>query len=218
MKGLLIKDFCLLKQMRNILIIILAMACFLLVSGGTNNMSLIIGYVSIISGLMVSNTIAYDEFDNGYSFLMTLPAGRKTYVAEKYVFSIITGFIGWGFAFLMCLLFVRFKGADMSIKELAEISVPILAVLFIFVDIIIPVRLKFEAEKGKAVFAIIFLIIFSSSFFGAKYLRNIHLGVNKLIAYIINNNIIYVLILLISILFMTISYFISLNVMKKKEL
>lgn len=165
MKGLLIKDFCLLKQMRSILVIIFAMAFFLLFSGGADKVSFIIGYVSIISALMVSNTIAYDEFDNGYSFLMTLPAGRKIYVAEKYLFSIITGFAGWGLAFILCLIFIRFKGIDMSISQLALVGAPMLVVLFTFVDIVIPIRLKFEAEKGKAVFAIVFLCIFALSFF-----------------------------------------------------
>ena len=44
-----------------------------------------VGYVTFIFTLFTVSTISYDEYDNGYPFLFTLPITRRQYVNEKYV-------------------------------------------------------------------------------------------------------------------------------------
>lgn len=43
----------------------------------------ILGYLPFVMCLLMVNTIAYDEMDNGYQFLLTFPIDRKTYGPGK---------------------------------------------------------------------------------------------------------------------------------------
>ena len=88
MKGLLIKDFQLLKNQKSFFVVFIAMAVIFLV---TDMMSqdFLVSYVSFLSIIMMVSSMTYDEFNNGLSYLMTLPTTRKKYVQEKYVFGFI---------------------------------------------------------------------------------------------------------------------------------
>ena len=93
MKGLLIKDFRLMKVQKNffalIMVIGIGMALF------SKNTSYTIGFVSFIFSLFSVSTISYDELDNGNAFLFSLPIARKTYAVEKYCFGLIMGLGAW---------------------------------------------------------------------------------------------------------------------------
>ena len=93
MKGLLIKDLRLMKNMGNSLAIILLVAVGM--SFYSSDMSFIVIYLAIIGTSFTSSTISYDEFDNGNAFLFSLPVSRKDYVLEKYLFAILMCGGGW---------------------------------------------------------------------------------------------------------------------------
>ena len=88
MKGLLIKDFSLLKNQKNFFILVFVMAGFLTIANGAESSpaTFVLPYVGFVSSFFVLSTISYDEYDNGNAFLFTLPFERKVYVVEKYVF------------------------------------------------------------------------------------------------------------------------------------
>lgn len=90
MKGLLIKDFQLSLLNIRMLVIICVVSIFI-TSSSTGSASFVISYVTIIFFMFVLTSISYDEMDHSISFLFTLPISRKTYVREKYVFSLICG-------------------------------------------------------------------------------------------------------------------------------
>ena len=82
MKGLLIKDFQLMKNQGKILIAILVViAAFGIIADG--NSSFLTAYITIFLALFTTSTISYDEYDSGYLFLFTLPISRRGYVTEK---------------------------------------------------------------------------------------------------------------------------------------
>ena len=68
MKGLLIKDLRLMKNMGNSLAIILLVAVGM--SFYSSDMSFIVIYLAIIGTSFTSSTISYDEFDNGNAFAL----------------------------------------------------------------------------------------------------------------------------------------------------
>ena len=71
MKGLLIKDFQLMKNQGKILIAILVViAAFGIIADG--NSSFLTAYITIFLALFTTSTISYDEYDSGYLFLFTL--------------------------------------------------------------------------------------------------------------------------------------------------
>ena len=45
-------------------------------------------------GILGLSTLAYDERDNGFPFLFSLPVDIKTYVGEKYLFCVMTSLVG----------------------------------------------------------------------------------------------------------------------------
>ena len=57
--------------------------------------SFIVSYITIIFSFFTATTVSYDEYDNCYLFLMTLPVTRKGYVNEKYVFGFISTCTAW---------------------------------------------------------------------------------------------------------------------------
>lgn len=81
MLGLLIKDFQLMWKQKSFFIIIIVVGCLLTM--GYNDFTFMVGFITFILSLFTVSSISYDEFDNGYPFLFTLPFSRKTYVIEN---------------------------------------------------------------------------------------------------------------------------------------
>ena len=94
MLGLIEKDLRLTLVRKQTLVIFLVMA---LVMGMSMNGSFLISYLTMLAMIVGTGSITYDEYDNGFSFLMTLPFDRKTYVREKYLFSLIVSVAAWCF-------------------------------------------------------------------------------------------------------------------------
>ncbi len=88
MKGLLIKDFKLLKNQGQFfgIIVLISILCMFLY----DDVTFAISYMAIIFSLFTLSTIGYDEYNNGMAYLFTLPFSRRDYVREKYVFGILT--------------------------------------------------------------------------------------------------------------------------------
>ena len=82
MACLLEKDIRLLWGTKQTLVILFAIAVAVAFSGNGN---FIIGYLPFVVEMIAISTIAYDEMDHGYQFLLTLPINKKTYVREKYL-------------------------------------------------------------------------------------------------------------------------------------
>ena len=78
MKGLLIKDMKLMLGQIMFLIVLPIVGAMIVVPSGQLNMGF--GYIASVSGLFAVTTINYDSYDNGYSFLFTLPVSRRGYV------------------------------------------------------------------------------------------------------------------------------------------
>lgn len=160
MKGLLMKDFCLMKEMGKFLGVIIVISIFLLVTGKGENIYFVMGYVCVLCSFLVMNTISYDEMEKGYSFLMTLPVSRKEYVLEKYGFGIITGFIGTLLGMIITTAYIAVMKISYPLDELA-VSGMLFCCIFLLVDIVvIPIQLKYGAEKGR--FVIIGCIMFGA--------------------------------------------------------
>ena len=88
MKGLLIKDFKLMKNQKQFFLMILFFCIFFVVING--NPAFMISYLMVMCSFFTLSTISYDDFDHGMGYLFTLPVTRKIYVTEKYVFGLLT--------------------------------------------------------------------------------------------------------------------------------
>ena len=163
MKGLLIKDFQLLKNQKSFFVVFIAMAVIFLV---TDMMSqdFLVSYVSFLSIIMMVSSMTYDEFNNGLSYLMTLPTTRKKYVQEKYVFGFILLFIAWVSTFLATTGFYLGKGELISLSDWLLSCFMILLCAVIMIQCVLPLQLKFGQNKGNIAMALIVGVLFAIGF------------------------------------------------------
>ena len=159
MRALLLKDFYALKESKIVLLIMVGFAVIMAVMGSTENTGFVISYVSIIAAALVLNALAYDEVDNGYRFLFTMPVSRREYVREKYCFALITGLGGWVLAAVLTAAIGLIGNRQMDWGAWKLMSGSALAILLILQAVFIPMQLKFGTQKGKLVMILSFALV-----------------------------------------------------------
>ena len=150
MKGLLVKDFKLIKLQKNFFIVIVAIAIGLAIIN--DDPTFMLGFLTFIMSLFTLSTISYDEFDNGNAFLFTLPVSRKSYVMEKYIFSLLVGGSSWILAVLLAGAFSLIKGT-VPILEVIMTAIMIFPIMLIVNAVMIPFQFKYGGEKGRIAMA-----------------------------------------------------------------
>lgn len=216
MKGLLIKDFKLMLMQKNFFIIIIVVAC--LISISSQDPTFMIGFITLILSLFTVSTISYDEFDNGYPFLLTLPFSRKTYVLEKYVYGLILGTGAWIVSVTICGLMLIVQGKPVTSDMLIGAFV-ILPMFLVIESLMIPVHLRFGGEKGRYALIACVGVLIVIGFVVMKIVEIFHINVLPLILAIdaLGPVMFMVILLMIGFLIMLVSLKVSLSIMNKKE-
>ena len=148
MAGLFYKDLKILLQRKQAIVIFLAIAVILGFStGGT----FVVGYTTFCILILAVSTISYDEFDNGFSFLMTLPITRQSYVVEKYILCSICGVVAWIFSVVVCICENQYKQVTVVTEDLLMEAAIMLPIVLFIMDIMIPVQIKYGSEKSRIV-------------------------------------------------------------------
>lgn len=156
MKGLLIKDLKLMAGQKQYFISMILIAALLLFSG--QRIAFVLTYLTILCVFFTVSTVSYDEYNNGYAFLFTLPVSRRGYVVEKYLFGLLTGGFGWAVAMAMALVYTAgVPGAKMEGWLEGALAGPMTAGLML--ALMLPVQLKFGADKSRMV-SLIFMVAF----------------------------------------------------------
>ncbi len=157
MKGLLVKDFKLMLAQKNYyLILVLLAACAAYFSA---NVAMIFTFLCVVVPMFTLSSVSYDQFDNGFPFLFSLPITRKSYVLEKYTFALILE----GISLLLAAVLsvgtgaMLDGGADMaSALSKLVVMIPLMGCLVLTIlSVMIPVHLKYGAEKGRVVLIIL---------------------------------------------------------------
>ena len=148
MAGLFYKDLKILLQRKQAIVMFLAIAVILGFStGGT----FVVGYTTFCILILAVSTISYDEFDNGFSFLMTLPITRQSYVVEKYILCSICGVVAWIFSVVVCICENQYKQVTVVTEDLLMEAAIMLPIVLFIMDIMIPVQIKYGSEKSRIV-------------------------------------------------------------------
>ena len=217
MKGLLIKDFKLMKMQKNFFIMIVVIS--FVVSLLTEDVTFMLGFISFITSLFTISTISYDEFDNGNAFLFTLPIDRKKYAAEKYVFGMLLGVCSLFLAIILAVILNLIEKSDTT-SDILISAVMLLPFVFLLVSIMIPFQLKFGSEKGRiaisAALGIVFLISFILGELAAILGINIAEVINRIS--LLGAGGLFIVIFVISMIVVLFSMKISISIMNKKEL
>ena len=178
MKGLLIKDIKLMKNMRNSMAMILVIAVGM--GAYIKDTSFIITYLSLIGATFTSSTLSYDEFDNGYAFLFPLPVSRKGYVAEKYILGLLLSGGGWLIGSVITVISGLARNT-MPLPEIFMTSVLLVSVPVFLLSVLLPFHFKFGGEKGRIVMIASMGVFFVIVVLGVKLMNMLHLDPDAVI-------------------------------------
>ena len=97
------------------------------------------------------STISYDSMDNGNSFLFTLPVRRKDYATEKYFFVCGFGAVSALIVAIACGILLLVRKSEMTAGVLGVETMICLLIVLLLADLLVPLQIKFGAEKSKIV-------------------------------------------------------------------
>jgi hypothetical protein len=216
MKGLLIKDLNLLKNMMRVMIAIVIFSVVFSTVG--ENLFFCMGYVSVFVAVFSISTISYDEYDNGFAYLFCFPFERKHYVQEKYLFGLGMIIIGVLFSAAVSFGISGYQGELITIPELAAVSVASMSIAIFMISLVLPAHIKYGSEKGRVAMIVIFLVV--GVIGGAVYGLTTMLGIDLegLIEPLFYSPVKMLLIAgVFAVLAMTCSYLLSVKIIEKKE-
>lgn len=211
MRGLLQKDLCLLVQRSRILLVMIGVGILMAFSADG---SYVIGYLTMLCAILAISTISYDEFDNGYPFLFTLPITKKTYVYSKFVFCLLADLVGWVISIFIYMGCTIAGGKQVTLDALPEM-LAFIPVFVLLTAVMLPLQLKFGAEKSRVAIALLGGGIFVLGYAGSKFMPEgakipeIFLKMSDLT--------VLLLLILISLAAILVSYLCSLHIMEHKE-
>ncbi|MFG6392786.1 MAG: ABC-2 transporter permease [Lachnospiraceae bacterium] len=215
MKGLLVKDFKLMKGQQSFFIIVVLVS---ILTAVVSSPSFVIAYLSFIGSAFTLSTLSYDEFDNGNAFLFSLPITRTEYILEKYGFALITGGAFWLAGIVIAIITQAFKNPSAT-KDIIIDALAVLPVLFIILAVMFPFQLKFGGEKGRIAIiaaagavAITGVIIFKIS-------EMFNMDLSLIYSYLQKTDIktLILAVIVVSVLILFISFKTSLVIIYKKE-
>ena len=186
MKGLLIKDWKLLKNQKQFFLV---MVFFVIMFVGFGK-SVAFGsiYLLIMLSVFTLSTISYDEFDNGAAYLFTLPFNRRTYAREKYIFCLISILVSTVIIVLINIFANLIRGENiLNAEDMTSLGISVLSGILtavILVSVMIPMQLKWGSEKSRIIWmgAAVAIILLGSG--GVKLIQKAQLNVSELFAWL----------------------------------
>ena len=167
MKGLIVKDLSLMRNQGKSMLLILAIGLFMEASMGAGT---IIWFLPFLAAILAVGTLNYDEFDNGYAFLFTLPMTRRQYVREKYLFAVLFVLVCMAISIPLSLILSRFTGKAefVSFPDILFMTAVSGLISGFLLATVIPLRLKFGSEMSRIVWILIFGGMAAVIAFGTK--------------------------------------------------
>ena len=147
MKGLLIKDFCLLKHQKRLLPVFALLAVWFTV---LHTDGFAFPFLGMMSTILTASTVSYDELDRCQTALLTLPFERRTYVAEKYVLGaiLLAGAMVLGG---VCTAARQLFAHDVELESIGTTVALTVCVCAAALGTIIPLRIRFGGDQGRIV-------------------------------------------------------------------
>lgn len=215
MKGLLIKDFKLMKNQKNFLfLLILIAALFVFVK----DVSFIITYMTFIGTLFSISSVSYDEFDNGNAFLFSLPVTREGYVMEKYGFGLILGGGAWLLGTILAVVVGRVQHGG-TVTDTIMTALMILPLMLMILSVMLPFQLKYGGEKGRIAMIGAFGILFVIGAGIMKIAKTLNIDLIYIIDHlpVISMGMLFVILIGIGAVVLLVSCKISISIVNKKE-
>lgn len=208
MLGFIKKDLFMIKN--NVKSLLIAIVIYLLfIFSNEMDGSFILPFMVF---MLFISTFSYDDYNKWNAFAVTLPRGRDSIVKGKYVTVTFLTFIATLLGNFCSILVLSLKNT-LVLEQVLFSGVSYLATIFIIASIICPFLFKYGSEKGRIVLFIMIFGIFS--IIGILKQRMDIVISNHLLLFLQQYGLI--LLLVLSVLMLIISYFISRRIYLKKE-
>ena len=218
MKALFIKDIrIVLKQQR--VLICAFFAVITILAFATDNSMYAVAFVLFLVPTLMLTTISYDTFENGMSYIMSLPVSVKDYVAEKYILTVVSSLIFNIMATILINVVLNIgKGVGIMPLELIVNAMLAQFMVLIYISLVLPVDIRFGTDKGMIIVVLMAVVIGAAG----PMLSNINVDsglMYKLSESEITSVPVNQALLLMSVggVFAIVSYFISVKLMKQME-
>ncbi len=216
MRGLIVKDICLMKGQAKFMLLILAVTIFL--SYNTDG-TFAASYLVMIASFLGISTISYDETDNGYGFLFCLPVSRSQYVAAKYLFNLLLSVAAWIAGIGVTVIIWLVHPGESGLTELLITNLFFLPVIFLIQSLMQPTMFQYGSERGRIVLFVVIGGIVAVCYLIGKLceLTGIDLSsrIDSLSQY--SMGVILLVLMLLSAMILLISIPISVKIIRKKE-
>lgn len=215
MKGLIIKDILNLrnymKQLILVFIFFVAYGIFL------KNGVFVGSMITLMLSMQVITTMSYDEYAKWDKYALTMNVNRKDIVLSKYVFFIMSIIIGIVVGIISSSLINIISDSNIGIDEILVTSIMVPCVFAILFCIIIPIVFKVGVEKARVVMMAIFFTptILGFIIFKMAEKANMPIPDETTLELIFKFGLIGLIVL--TVVFIFISYKISLSIYNKKE-
>ena len=120
--------------------------------------------MAMLMGITAIGTISYDEFDNGFPFLFSLPVDCKTYVAGKFILVFFMELIGIIYGAIIMFVLAMVTGKPVETEGLLGMVLVTFLIMAIVCSTMIYIQLKFGSERSRTVMLIIYGLIAVAAF------------------------------------------------------
>lgn len=169
MKTLLVKDYRILMTQTKSLFILAIVGVIMVIS--SMDIDFLTGYMMMMAMILSLGTVNYDELDNGMAFILTLPASRKTYAVEKYVLTFMN-IVLCAVAMLIVYFITRgFINWQFQAIDMISVTAGWICGIMLAASVMIPLYLKFGAEKRRVVMMILWGIVAVVAIGGQKIME-----------------------------------------------
>lgn len=214
MTGLFWKDVYVLRKQSTYYIVFLVIYAALVLAG-VMPIAILGGLVVLVGMMLPMSSFSYDDMARWDKYAASTPAGRQGLVSGKYFFAFMAILAGSVLALILQAALVLSGLAEGNFLEIAASTAACLCVALVLDAVILPILIKFGAEKSRMITIIVFVAVFGGCMVIAQLVESG--GTPPQIPMWLLNALPVVLVIA-AVGAYAVSYFISLGVIAKKEL
>ena len=193
--------------------VVLIVLCFSVAA--ITNPTFAVMLIGMITYVIAYQTMAYED-SYGINYLISyLPVTKKEYVLSRYLFNLLMMIFGCSFYSLLYLISKKLNIMENLTLDYKTILYTGIFISILLISVCIPLLLKFGIIKGRTMMTIVFMaIIIIPSFTFVRASNGKVISLAEKLTYLNGD----LLLILLSLAFLIISYFISCKIYNKKEL
>lgn len=217
MKGLIIKDFIILKKTMKMFLIISVLYFFIAIS--TDDPYFFTSMLTVLLAITTISLFSYDNMAKWDVYALTMPIDRRKIIEARYLTMLLLTLTGAAVSTVMTAVISLYSKNDLSAQNFINIGYASLAIILIM-SIMIPFVIKMGVERARLIFVTVYIVPLILITLLKRMVEKQSLVIpdwlgNAAEVVIKNINIVGPVTVLLALL---VSYYISLSIYKKKDL